>query len=276
MAPSICGNIVKSKRTLLALGWLIVNTLAIISFSSAFAFALFSALSRNDQDKYYNNNNNNNENGNDEGNNAAQDDMEISVTSRAMAFTGLWTMVLSTLVGIYGTVILGFVSPFGGKYYWCCRNTVHKTTPMVLGSFIGALLMYANLTLVCSVLFGEFKVRDYNNNGDQQQQDGEQEQQNGQENLNLSRSSTAFSILCMFLTILYAGFAALVFTYSNDLIRENEEDERREALKPSKEEPMSGYIGNKFTVQSPSSAAGVSDGYIQAHDSRSGSFSGLA
>jgi flagellar basal body-associated protein FliL len=268
MASSICGNLVKSKRTLLALGWLIVNVLAIISFSSALAFALIStASSRNDQNnKYYNDDGNQGDNEN-ENENANENDMEISVTSRAMAFTGLWTMVLSTLVGIYGTVILGFVSPFGGTYYWCCRNTVHKTTPMVLGSFIGALLMYANLTLVCSVLFGEFKVRDYS-----QQDEREQENSNGEQNL--SKSSTAFSILCMFLTILYAGFAALVFTYSNDLLRENDEDERREALKPSEEEPMRGYIGNKFTVRSPNSAAGAGDTYIQAINSESGSYGG--
>jgi len=260
MAPSICGDLVNSKRTFLALGWLIVNALTLISFSSALAFTLLSASAykNQNQDNYYNQ---------DQEEDHRDEEMEISVTSRAMAFTALWTMVLSSLIGIYGTVILGFVSPLHGKYYWCCRNTVHKTTPMILGSFIGALLMYANLTLVCSVLFGEFKVRDYNEG------DGKNEgnQDNGEQNL--SRSSTAFSILCMFLTILYAGFAALVFTYSADLLRENEEDERQEALKPSdEEEPMRGYIGNKFTVQSPGSAAGVSDGYYQAHDSES--FSG--
>mmetsp|Transcript_4922 Transcript_4922/g.7495 ORF Transcript_4922/g.7495 Transcript_4922/m.7495 type:complete len:259 (-) Transcript_4922:126-902(-) len=256
MAPSICGNLVNSKRTLLALGWLIVNALTLISFSSALAFTLLSASSSNNQnqDNYYN----------EEEDHRDEDETEISVTSRAMAFTALWTMVLSALIGIYGTVILGFVSPFGGKYYWCCRNAVHKTTPMILGSFIGALLMYANLTLVCSVLFGEFKVRDYNEGDEKNEDNGEQ---------NLSRSSTAFSILCMFLTILYAGFAALVFTYSADLLKENEEDERQEALKPSdEEEHMRGYIGNKFTVQSPGSSAGVSDGYYQAHDIES--FSG--
>jgi hypothetical protein len=44
----------------------------------------------------------------------------------------------------------------------------------------------------------------------------------------LSRTSLAFSIMCMFLTILYAGFAALVFTYSDDLLAENQNDMRAE------------------------------------------------
>eukprot|EP00558_Chaetoceros_sp_UNC1202_P006801 CAMPEP_0197234310 /NCGR_PEP_ID=MMETSP1429-20130617/2079_1 /TAXON_ID=49237 /ORGANISM="Chaetoceros sp., Strain UNC1202" /LENGTH=260 /DNA_ID=CAMNT_0042692681 /DNA_START=72 /DNA_END=854 /DNA_ORIENTATION=+ len=250
MAPAICGDIVRSKRTLLALGWSMVNLLAFVSFLAALGVALF-ANNNSGNDQYYYQ---------QEQNQEEEEDVEISVTSRAMAFTALWTMILSTLIGIYGTVVLGFVS-FRGKYYWCCRNTVHKTTPMVLGAFMGSLLMYANLTLVCSVLFGEFKVRDYN------ERDEKEEEMQDQ---NLSKSSTAFSILCMFLTILYAGFAALVFSYSGELIKENEEDARREALQPSDYDgaEMEGYIGDKFTVNS----AGVGNhvggntehtGYIQ-------------
>jgi len=255
MAPSICSNLVKSKRNLLALGWTVVNLLAFVAFVCALVFAV-SANNYSDQEEYYNYNNNNNNNNN----NQEEEEMEMSVTSRAMAFTALWTCVLSTLIGIYGTVILGIVSP-RGKYYWCCMNTVHKTTPMVLGAFIGSLLMYANLTLVCSVLFGEFKVRDYS------QGDNKEEEE---QDANLSKSSTAFSIMCMFLTILYAGFAALVFTYSNDLIRENEEDERQEALQPSERhnDDMNGYIGNKFTVQGGTGGVGhQGTSYIQGQGS---------
>ena len=254
MAPSFCGDKVNSKRTLLALGWSIVNFLAFISFLAAISFALSTNNYAKNQ-QYYNDYNGQNE--------KEEKEMETSVTSRAMAFTALWTMVLSTLIGIYGTVVLGFVSPTG-KYYWCCMPNVHRTTHMVLGAFIGSLLMYANLTLVCSVLFGEFKVRDYND-------DGHEEEMVEQK---MSTSSTAFSILCMFLTILYAGFAALIFTYSADLIRENEEDEREMALSPSdpingqRNDEMSGYIGNKFTVRSPASDQGsyirpISDNFGQ-------------
>mmetsp|Transcript_4857 Transcript_4857/g.7115 ORF Transcript_4857/g.7115 Transcript_4857/m.7115 type:complete len:275 (+) Transcript_4857:169-993(+) len=254
MAPTLCGNIVKSKRTFLALGWAIVNVLAFLAFITTLLVTLTvnrNIRNRDGQDQYYNNNNNN---GNEEDD---QRQMEISVTSRAMAFTSLWIAVLTSIIGIYGTVVLGFVSPaclLGRiKYYWCCRNSVHKTTPMVLGAFMGGLLMYANLTLVCSVLFGEFKIRDYNEREGGQNEEGNDDNNNNR-NEALSASSTSFSILCIFLTILYAGFSALVFTYSNDLIRENEEDERREALKPSDEEytngTVEGYIGNKFTVES--------------------------
>jgi hypothetical protein len=110
---------------------------------------------------------------------------------------------------------------------------------------------------------------------------------------NMSKSSTAFSILCMFLTVLYAGFAALVFAYSEDWMEENRQDLRREALRPtsSDDDFMGGYgdggdddrpnrerirgdgrrglIGNRFTVPSPGSAVGVSDAFIRSTDSGS-------
>lgn len=36
----------------------------------------------------------------------------------------------------------------------------------------------------------------------------------------------AFSIMCMFLTVLYAGFAGLTFAFSKSVLKELEEDER--------------------------------------------------
>jgi hypothetical protein len=70
----------------------------------------------------------------------------------------IWTAVLSGIIVIYGTVILGVQSPTG-KYYQCCSGNVHRLTPMSLGAFGGSLMMFANLTLVCAILFGEFEVR---------------------------------------------------------------------------------------------------------------------
>jgi vacuolar-type H+-ATPase subunit I/STV1 len=92
-----------------------------------------------------------------QGGDSAADDKELAVTSRAMAFAAMWTAVLATLLAIFGAVVLGWQSPTG-VYYTCCSPQVHRTTPLALGSFIGALLMFANMTLVCSILFGEFDV----------------------------------------------------------------------------------------------------------------------
>lgn len=143
---SLCEDTVSSRRGLLALLWMIVSLLTAAAFLLALIFTL-SAKDDGDYDYYYDG-----EEGQDDA------DAEMAVTSRAMAFAALWTAVLATLMAIFGTVILGWQSPISGQYYTCCSSRVHKTTPLALGSFIGALLMFANLTLVCSVLFGEFEV----------------------------------------------------------------------------------------------------------------------
>lgn len=130
--------------------WSVVVVLTAIAFIVALIFTL-SAKSNNDENSYYEY-----EEGEPE---QEEDRMEaaLAVTSRAMAFAALWTAVLATLMAIFGAVILGWQSPTG-VYYTCCSPQVHRTSPLALGSFIGALIMFANLTLVCSVLFGEFDV----------------------------------------------------------------------------------------------------------------------
>jgi len=149
MSKSLCGDAVRSRRGLMALIWSLVTLLTIV----AFMVALFVTISAKNASQYYDNDDKNNDN--KQG--GQQDEIVLAVTSRAMAFAALWTAVLACLMSVFGTVILGFQSPTG-QYYTCCAGNVHRTTPLGLGSFIGALLMFANLTLVCSVLFGEFKV----------------------------------------------------------------------------------------------------------------------
>lgn len=149
---SLCGGIVSSRRGLLASLWSLVTVLTLIAFVVALIFSHSKYNTENDGNNYYY--------GADEAEEEAAEedrDAEIAVTSRAMAFAALWTAVLAALLSIFGTVVLGWQSPTG-EYYTCCAPQVHKTTPLALGSFVGALLMFANLTLVCSVLFGEFEV----------------------------------------------------------------------------------------------------------------------
>jgi hypothetical protein len=146
----MCGGVVSSRRGLLASLWFLVTVLTAVAFLLALVFTLSADSGSDNDDGYYNNDGE--ENKDDE-----EGDAVMAVTSRAMAFAALWTAVLATLMGIFGTVILGWQSPTG-QYYTCCSTSVHRTTPLALGSFIGALLMFTNLTLVCSVLFGEFEV----------------------------------------------------------------------------------------------------------------------
>lgn len=149
MTASLCGGVVSSRRGLLASLWSLVTVLTLIAFIFALIFSHSKYNTDNDGNNYYYQ---------DEGEEGEDDrDPEIAVTSRAMAFAALWTAVLAALLSIFGTVVLGWQSPTG-VYYTCCAPQVHRTTPLALGSFIGSLLMFANLTLVCSVLFGEFEV----------------------------------------------------------------------------------------------------------------------
>lgn len=145
--PSLCGGPVSSRRGLLALLWCVVVLLTAIAFVVALIFTLSAGGDGDDDDNY-------DYEAEQEG---EEEEAELAVTSRAMAFAALWTAVLATLMAIFGTVVLGWQSPTG-QYYTCCSPQVHRTTPLALGSFIGALMMFANLTLVCSVLFGEFDV----------------------------------------------------------------------------------------------------------------------
>ena len=65
----------------------------------------------------------------------------------------------------------------------------------------------------------------------------------------------AFSVVCMFLTVLYAGFAALTFSFSGSILEELADDEREEALNSTRGKQTShfvggyeGYIGDRFDV----------------------------
>eukprot|EP00548_Thalassiothrix_antarctica_P000598 CAMPEP_0194138450 /NCGR_PEP_ID=MMETSP0152-20130528/8230_1 /TAXON_ID=1049557 /ORGANISM="Thalassiothrix antarctica, Strain L6-D1" /LENGTH=222 /DNA_ID=CAMNT_0038835893 /DNA_START=238 /DNA_END=906 /DNA_ORIENTATION=- len=198
-------------------------------------------------------------------------DPEIAVTSRAMAFAALWTAVLACLMSVFGAVILGFQSPTG-KYYTCCAGNVHRTTPLGLGSFIGALLMFANLTLVCSVLFGEFEIRDY---AREEERGGEDDEKNASDYVQqraVERSSMAFSIMCMFLTVLYAGFAATVYAFSHSVLKENQEDDE-DAYRIQQQQQQQPYHGggyiidNRFDVHPSSKPGFAKPGFMGAQGS---------
>jgi len=65
----------------------------------------------------------------------------------------------------------------------------------------------------------------------------------------------AFSIMCMFLTVLYAGFAGLTYAFSTSVLEELVMDEKEEALASSRSKGShfvsgyDGYIGERFGVR---------------------------
>mmetsp|Transcript_5842 Transcript_5842/g.14570 ORF Transcript_5842/g.14570 Transcript_5842/m.14570 type:complete len:272 (+) Transcript_5842:105-920(+) len=253
MTDGLNRNPINSKRGLVASLWSIVTILTAIAFLTAFIFAMSTVRDENNDSQYYNYDNNNNKNdGSQDEEEKERYDPEVAVTSRALAFSALWTGVLAALLSVFGTVILGWQSPTG-LYYNCCSSSVHRTTPLGIGSFIGALMMFANLTLVCSALFGEFQIRD-NHEGEDRGGGGANAVYGQRET-----RSTAFSIMCMVLTVLYAGFAALTLAYATNIIEEHAADERDETIMMTSTGNKSvhfnsgydGYIGERFGVGQP-------------------------
>ena len=150
-----------SRRSLLAALWSIVGLLTLTSFVIAIVFAVASINYAAENAEAYNmqggGQNNQQQQQANNGNSSSSSGSSISVTPRAMVFAAIWTAVLSGILSIYGTVILGVRMPTG-KYYACCSGNVHRMTPLSLGAFGGSLLMFANLTLVFAILFGAFEV----------------------------------------------------------------------------------------------------------------------
>jgi len=74
----------------------------------------------------------------------------------------------------------------------------------------------------------------------------------------------AFSIMCMVLTVIYAGFAALTLTYATNVIDEYAVDERDEAIMMTSTRNKTihfnagydGYIGERFDVVRPRNGPG--------------------
>ena len=233
----------KSKRSLLAFLWSIVCLLTALAFGTA---AIFAASSRS----LYG--------GGGGGGDDAWDGREggsgdtFYVTSRALAFTALWMAALAVVMSAVGTVVLGWVGPTG-RYYWCCRSNILRTTPLSLGGFIGGLLMFANLTLVCAGLFAEFKIK-----GGAEGHEGEDEDEGaGRWEDEMAVARLAFSVVCAFLTVMYGGFAALVYANSDELLEENRRDLRREeARAPDENGDFSSAKGFGERVGTPGSAVG--------------------
>jgi len=228
-----------------------VSLLTLIAFVTA---ALFTIQSKELAEDYYDEYYGNDQNAEDNYQNGSSAD--VSVTSRALVFTALWTAILALIMAFVGMVILGITSPTG-KYYWCFPGAVHRTTPLSLGTFIGSLFMFANITLVAAVLFGEFKIRDRTYGDGEGHEEGE-----GAQEMEVERSSTAFCIMCVFLTLVYGSYAALVYNYSEELLSENEKDIRQEATRPQTfaVDPASnapGFIGgDRFDVRPHSAQMG--------------------
>jgi len=115
------------------------------------------------------NNNNNNRNGEEEGsdrqeeqNNSADRQIQeylalARMASSSMTFAALYIVIIAISLNVFGsTAIVGFTS-LRGVYIGPCFS-FPGTSNIKLGFFGGAIVLFANILLVCAVIFGEVRV----------------------------------------------------------------------------------------------------------------------
>jgi hypothetical protein len=114
-----------------------------------------------DDDAYQNNNEEQQQGEGSQDRNSADNEsllysMLASTSSRSMTFVAIYTMTLAMALNLYGsTAIVGFTS-LRGVYIAPCFSSEHSS--MKVGMFGGAIVMFANLLLLCAVVLGEFRV----------------------------------------------------------------------------------------------------------------------
>ncbi|CAB9499529.1 expressed unknown protein [Seminavis robusta] len=250
IAPSLCGGFLSDKRALVAFTWTIATVMTLLAFLLAVILtcqvhAHYMRMERYYEsqltDDYYQRNNDGCEEeeggeGEDEGegeeegcNHGSQDqnsaDRQIeylmqlaSISSNSMTFVALYTMAMAVALSLFGsTAIVGFTS-LRGDYIAPCFSTT-GSSKLRLGIFGGAIVIFANLLLVCAVVFGEVRVEDW-------RQDGREGEDNKTEPYEIERLATVLAVTCMFLAALYTVFSVLLFLYfGNEEIDENTLDQ---------------------------------------------------
>jgi hypothetical protein len=179
MTPSLCGGFLTDKRSMVAFTWSITTVLTLFAFITAVILTIqvhahYRRL-RNyyDGDDWYQNdnyNNNNNQGGDKEGeeNQHSHDEQQYdqiresyqllsTMSARSITFVAVYTMMLNTVLNLYGSMaIVGFTSLRGVYIAPCFSLGGNK---LRVGIFGGAIVIFANLLLVCAVVLGEVKVR---------------------------------------------------------------------------------------------------------------------
>lgn len=231
-APSLCGGFLQNKRSLIAFTWTLTTVLTLAAFILTLVYVghvhtHYLRMERYYEEQYlysqqqqnYNEENqqeNNHVNSQDE--RLYQERMQLAhVASRSMTFVSLYTMTTSVALVLYGsTAIVGFTS-LRGVYIAPCFSNPGQSSKLKVGIFGGAIIIFANLLLVCAVIFGEVRVSDRKEGG------GEEER----EPYEVERIATILAICCMFLSALYTIFAILLFLYyvSDDHGLDTEDDD---------------------------------------------------
>lgn len=217
MAPSLCGPLINSRKSLIALAWTLTTLLSIFAFGISAHLATrinqqYNSMTtgeyadwfmdiynegrvncrrleggqgegREGEEGQHNREGEGDHERNREGCHAEFDaeffEAMASSNSRSLEFAGVYTTILGMALSLYGsTVIVGFMS-LKGEYIPPCFSFRSMsledegatgpedatTGPRKLwgekihqGIFLGFLIIFANLSLLCAVIFGELKV----------------------------------------------------------------------------------------------------------------------
>lgn len=218
MAPALCGTILVDKRSLVAFTWTITNVVTLLAFIVALVLMIhvhtqYIRLGAYYEEQYeYNRQYNNNQEGG-EPESADREELEFylqlsSMSSKSMTFVAVYTVFTAIVLNLYGTTaIVGFTS-LQGVYIAPCFSS--STNPRLRrGIFGGAVIFFANLLLLCAVIFGEVRVEDWREN--REDHEGEQK-----EPYEIERIAAILAITCMFLSAMYTIFAILLFLYAGN------------------------------------------------------------
>lgn len=272
----LCGSLITSRRSFLALAWTLTTLLSFFSFVVSVFLGIkitnhYNSMLSDDYAEWYrdeygkefdncryleerNNNNNEDRNNNQdsEQNNGQQQEHEqqregchsndldqeffeslATTNSRGLVFAGVYTTVLGIALSLYGsTVVVGFMSA-KGEYIPPCFSFRNMSVSMIenemrgeganeedsttgprqlwgekihRGVFLGSLVIFSNLMLLCAVIFGELQVHDnYNNYYDEQQH-------HNLFSYRIEKISSVFAITCIVLAFVYILFAIIYTT----------------------------------------------------------------
>jgi hypothetical protein len=237
-APSLCGTFLQNKRALIAFTWTLTTILTLVAFVLTLVYVGHVHTRYMRLEHYYyeqyqysqqnNNNDDKNQNNNNHGN--SQDEREYKermqlahVASKSMTFVSLYTMTMSVALVMYGsTAIVGFTS-LRGVYIAPCFSNPGNSSKLKVGIFGGAIIIFANLLLVCAVIFGEVRVEKNNDN-----------HKDDKEQYEVERIATILAVCCMFLSALYTIFAILLYLFyvSDENGLEDDDDVITKSLPP--------------------------------------------
>jgi uncharacterized membrane protein YdbT with pleckstrin-like domain len=174
MTPALCGTFLTDKRSLVAFTWTITTVLTLVAFivaavMMAHTHTHYIRLERyyEQQMEYNKNQYDDDENGDNNNNKNDSSDKQMeeylllaTMGSKSLTFAAVYTMILAIGLCLYGsTAIVGFTS-LRGVYIAPCFSS-SGSPKLKLGVFGGAIIFFANLLLVCAVVFGEVRVSTY-------------------------------------------------------------------------------------------------------------------